>query len=202
MEYSKHRFEFFSDGVMAIIMTIMVVEIPVTNLFSIETLNELLKSILIFFVSFFIVGWFWHKHHRLIDGVGKITGKIARRNLFFLFFVALLPLFTKLMILNPDNIIAVLSYSIVYLIANLCFFILSREVYLQARLELPHEVHKQVKKRSISVTILMRYIVHCIILIGLFVFGILFPRFSILVYLAFPVMFTLLLYLERKFDGL
>jgi uncharacterized membrane protein len=201
LEYSKHRFEFFSDGVMAIIMTIMAIEIPVSDIFSLEKIGELLESILIFFVSFFIVGWFWNRHHRLIDGVQKITERIVWRNLFFLFFLALLPLFTKWMLLNPDNIITVISYGVVYLIVHFCFFVLSREVYHEIRHELCHEFHEHVKRHSASFVIFIRYIIHCIILIGLFVFGILFPQFSILIYIAFPLAFTFLLYLEKKIDG-
>jgi len=58
MKFSKHRFEFFSDGVMAIVMTIIVLEIPIPKILNLDGIAEPLKSILIFFVSFFIVGMF------------------------------------------------------------------------------------------------------------------------------------------------
>jgi len=80
---------------MAIIMTIMVLEIHISDTFSLESIVELLKSILIYFISFFIVGWFLNRHHHLIDNTKQITQKIIIKNLFFLFFVALVPVFTK-----------------------------------------------------------------------------------------------------------
>jgi uncharacterized membrane protein len=199
VEHSKHRFEFFSDGVMAIIMTIMVVEIPVSNIFSFDEAGDFLKSIIIFLISFFIIGWFWNKHHRLIDRVQKLNSRIVWKNLLFLFFVALLPLFTKLMILNSNNIITVISYDVVYLLANFCFFILSREVYSQVLHELPDELHKHAKKRAVPFTVYLRYIIHTVILIGLLAATFLFPGFSMLLYIVFPIIFMLLLYLEKKF---
>jgi uncharacterized membrane protein len=202
VEYSKHRFEFFSDGVMAIIMTIMVVEIPISDIFSFEEAGKFLESIIIFFISFFIVGWFWNKHHRLIDRVQKLNGNIVWKNLLFLFFVALLPLFTKLMILNSNNIITVISYDVVYLIANFCFFILTREVYHQVLRELPDELHKHAKKRAVPFIVYLRYIAHAVILVWLLAATILFPDFSMLLYIVFPIMFMLLLYLEKKFERL
>jgi uncharacterized membrane protein len=108
IKFSKHRFEFFSDGVMAIIMTIMVLEIPLPENFDLEHTIGLLKSTLIFFVSFFIVGWFWNKHHHLIDYMEILTNKIIWRNLLFLFFVALIPKFTELIIEHSNNCIVVI----------------------------------------------------------------------------------------------
>jgi uncharacterized membrane protein len=198
MTYSKHRFEFFSDGVMAIIMTIMVIEIPVSGIVSTEQLGELFESILIFLISFFVVGWFWNKHHRLIDGVKTITDKIVWANLVFLFVVALLPLFTKWAILTPKIILAACSYSAVYLLANLAYLFLFRTVYHQVRLELPHGISAKVQKRPVNVRILFRYLTEGIILAGIFALGVVILQFTLALYILFPLAFSIILFIENK----
>ena len=115
MDLTKHRFEFFSDGVMVIIITIMVLEIPLPTQFDYMSILSFIYSIFIFFISFFIVGSFWNKHHWLIDHVDIITNKIVWRNMIFLFFLALMPIFTKLVLENPTNIIPLLTYNILYI---------------------------------------------------------------------------------------
>jgi uncharacterized membrane protein len=198
MTYSKHRFEFFSDGVMAIIMTIMVIEIPVSEIVSGKQFAELMESILIFLISFFVVGWFWNRHHGLIDKVKTITDKIVWANLFFLFVVALLPLFTKWAILTPDRLLTAFCYSAVYLLANFAYLILFRTVYHQIRLELAPELHKKVQKHALKWSHFFRYVVLGLILAGVLALGLAFPKYYLVLYALFPLVFALLLYAEKK----
>ena len=192
MVYSKHRFEFFSDGLMAIIMTIMVLEIHVSSPFSLENIEELLKSILIYFVSFFIVGWFLNRHHYLIDNTKEITQKIIWKNLLFLFFVALIPIFTKLIIENNDNNVAIIAYDIVFLLANASFLVLEKET----RKQITKEELKKIEAIRIEIMkhkhSLLRFVVGCIILFGLVALSIVFPKFSIIMYIVFPIIFAVM----------
>jgi len=201
MVYSKHRFEFFSDGLMAIIMTIMVLEIHISDAFSLESIVELLKSILIYFISFFIVGWFLNRHHHLIDNTKEITQKIIWRNLLFLFFVALVPVFTKLIIENNANNIAIIAYDIVFLLANVSFFVLEKET----RKQLTKEELEKIKiiriGRMSHKYSYIKFVIGCIILLGLVVLSIIFPRFSIIMYIVFPIIVAIMsIFIEHDKD--
>jgi len=199
MVYSKQRFEFFSDGLMAIIMTIMVIDIHVTSPFILKDVDDLLESILIYFVSFFIVGWFLNRHHYLISNTKKITQRIFWQNLVFLFFVALIPIFTKLIIENNADNIAIISYDIVFLLANILFYVMEKETRKQIskekiekikaiRTEMMKQKHSRLKIASGS-----------IVLTGLTVLSIFFPQFSIIMFIVFPIV-SLMMNISIKYD--
>jgi len=190
MEYPKHRFEFFSDGLMAIVMTIMVLEITVSREFSFENIGEFLQSILIYFVSFFIVGWFLNRHHHIIHNTKTITGKIAMKNLLFLFFVALIPVFTKLVIENNASTITIFAYNIVFLLANATFLVLANE----AKKQITEEQWKELSaaRGGYHQHSYLRVIVGGVILCGLGALSILFTKISLILYMAFPITFALL----------
>jgi uncharacterized membrane protein len=177
---------------MAIIMTIMVLEIPLPAVFELEQIIGLLKAILIFFVSFFIVGWFWNKHHHLIDYVEILTNKIIWRNLLFLFFVALIPKFTELIIDNSNNSVVVISYEIVFLLANICFFLLSNEVYKQMGAEkFKQSVDSAEKKTPVSHPH-VRFALELVLLTGLIVVSLIKTQFSIVLYIGFPILIAVM----------
>jgi uncharacterized membrane protein len=192
MEFTKHRFEFFSDGLMAIVMTIMVLQIPIPNPFSLDKLDDLLKSLLIFFVSFFIVGGFLYKHHHLVDSIKKITNKIIWKNFVFLFFIALLPVFTKLIIENYWDNIAIIIYDIVFLLANISFFILAlegRKQLIQEEIEIINSMHEKFFGKRL---LFLRFILVGIVFLGMVLLAIIFPKSSIIMYIVFPIIFNLL----------
>ena len=198
MEFSKHRFEFFSDGFMAILMTIMVLEIPVLKPFTFENIEYLLRAIFIFFISFFIVGWFWNKHHHLIDLTPKITNKIIWRNLIFFFFVALIPLFTKMIIENNASNLAIVSYDIVFLLANIFFLILAHECRKQIPKEEKEKIETIRAERLKSKFSIILFLLFWIVLIGLIIFSFIFPLLSIITFIVFPIVFALMnLFIER-----
>lgn len=192
MEYPKHRFEFFSDGIMAIIMTIMVLEIPVSMPSSIDDIQDFVKPILIFFVSFFIVAWFLYQHHHIISHTAKITNRIFWKNILFLFFVALVPLFTKLVIENNAANMAIIAYNIVFLMANISFLILRQEAKKQISEEMSRiikERHCEMRKASGKRFIFIMAVVW-VILLGLVVSSILYPKISLILYIGFPIIFA------------
>jgi uncharacterized membrane protein len=184
VEYSKHRFEFFSDGVMAIIITIMVLEIPLTNNFNLGGLTELLTSIFIFFASFFIVGTFWNRHHLLIDHTNTITSKIVWRNHLFLFFLALIPIFTKWILENPDKLMPAFSYDILFLFVNISYLLIVKEVYNK------NDVKKI--KRSNNGSPIFHILIIVLIIIGIILLGNFIPQISVILFIGFPILFSII----------
>jgi uncharacterized membrane protein len=90
----KSRLEAFSDGVLAIIITIMVLELKVPHGDQLENLAELLPIFLSYVLSFLYVGIYWNNHHHLLHTVKKVTGSIMWANLLLLFFLSLIPFST------------------------------------------------------------------------------------------------------------
>ena len=90
----KSRLEAFSDGVIAIIITIMVLELKVPHGASLENLQELLPVFFSYVLSFLYVGIYWNNHHHLLHTVKKVSGGILWANLHLLFWMSLVPFTT------------------------------------------------------------------------------------------------------------
>ena len=195
MKFSKNRFEFFSDGVMAIIITIMVLEIPLTDNFTLVGIIHLLKSIFIFFASFLIVGYFWNKHHFLFDRVEKITNKIVWRNLIFLFFLALLPIFTKWVLENPNHLVPAIGYDILFVIVNLSYFFVVKGLKKEKR----HDEEKFVEmSREYIRHHQLHVVVIVIIAILIVALAILLSQYFSYLIIGFPIIYSLVNMLVDK----
>ncbi|WP_163514149.1 TMEM175 family protein [Gelidibacter japonicus] len=118
------RLEAFSDGVLAIIITIMVLGMSAPEGYSFEDLKPILPVFLTYVLSFIYVGIYWNNHHHLLQAVNKVNGKILWANLNLLFWLSLFPFATDWMGKNhfEDNPTAI--YGIVLLMAALAFKIL------------------------------------------------------------------------------
>ena len=92
---NKNRLEAFSDGVLAIIITIMILEIKVPETSTFESLKPLIPVILSYILSFAYVGIYWNNHHHMFQVVKKINGSILWSNLFLLFWLSLIPFGTS-----------------------------------------------------------------------------------------------------------
>ncbi|TRX22090.1 DUF1211 domain-containing protein [Flavobacterium franklandianum] len=92
---NKNRLEAFSDGVLAIIITIMILEIKVPEDNSFESLKPLIPVVLSFVLSFVYVGIYWNNHHQMFQVVKKVSGSILWSNLFLLFWLSLIPFATS-----------------------------------------------------------------------------------------------------------
>lgn len=92
---TKGSLEAFSDGVLAIIITIMVLELKVPEGNSWESLKPLLPKFLSYIFSFIYVGIYWNNHHHLFQAIKKVNGKILWANLHLLFWLSLLPVATN-----------------------------------------------------------------------------------------------------------
>ena len=123
----KNRLEAFSDGVLAIILTIMVLELKVPRHdASLAALREVLPVFLSYVLSFVYVGIYWNNHHHLLQAAQKVNGKVLWANLHLLFWLSLLPFVTGWMGENGFQAVPVFLYNGVLLMAGTAYFILSR----------------------------------------------------------------------------
>jgi uncharacterized membrane protein len=191
LAYSKERFDFFSDGVIAIIITIMVLEIPLSNTFNFKDIINLLQSIIIFFTSFLIVGSFWNKHNFLLNSLEALNSRIIWMNHLFLYFLALMPIFTKWVLENPHEIVPVFSYDILFLLVNISFVLLAKAVVSDETLHRIHEKNHQDEKSVISL-IIMALVVFLLLIITILV-----PKISIFLFIGFPIISSLLSIVDK-----
>ncbi|HEX2684868.1 MAG TPA: TMEM175 family protein, partial [Ferruginibacter sp.] len=117
----KGRLEAFSDGVLAIIITIMVLELKVPHGDSWHSLIELTPIFLSYILSFIYVGIYWNNHHHMLHTVQKITGGILWANLHLLFWLSLFPFTTGWMGENGLAAIPTAVYGFVLLMAAIAY---------------------------------------------------------------------------------
>jgi uncharacterized membrane protein len=122
----KGRLEAFSDGVLAVIITIMVLELKVPHGASLDALAPLLPVFLSYVLSFIYVGIYWSNHHHLLQAVKHVDGRTLWANLHLLFWLSLIPFVTGWMGENHFGAWPVASYGVVLLSAAVAYFILAR----------------------------------------------------------------------------
>ena len=122
----KSRLEAFSDGVLAIIITIMVLELKVPHGASLEALRPLLPVLLSYVLSFVYLGIYWNNHHHMLHTVGKVTGPILWANLHLLFWLSLIPFVTGWMGENHFAPAPTALYGAVLLMAAIAYVILQQ----------------------------------------------------------------------------
>jgi uncharacterized membrane protein len=120
----KARLEAFSDGVIAIIITIMVLELKVPHEDSFESLLKLVPVFLSYILSFIYVGIYWNNHHHLFHAVEKVSGGVLWANMFLLFCLSLFPFATAWMGENHFTALPVAFYGIILFLAAIAYFIL------------------------------------------------------------------------------
>ncbi len=123
---SKGRLEAFSDGVIAIIITIMVLEMKVPHDASLHALSALWPVFLSYILSFIIVGIYWNNHHHMLHSVKHITGGVLWCNLHLLFWLSLMPFATGWMGENHFATLPVALYGVVLLMAAVAYSLLVR----------------------------------------------------------------------------
>jgi uncharacterized membrane protein len=124
---SKGRLEAFSDGVLAIIITIMVLELAVPHEASPAALLPLVPKLLSYLLSFVFLGIYWNNHHHLLQAGRHVDGGVLWANLHLLFWLSLIPFVTGWM---GENFAAwpVAAYGVVLLLAAVAYFILARRL--------------------------------------------------------------------------
>jgi uncharacterized membrane protein len=121
----KNRLEAFSDGVIAIIITIMVLELKVPHGVSFEELRPVLPVLLSYVLSFIYVGIYWNNHHHMMHLVRTVTGPILWANLHLLFWLSLIPFVTAWMGENQLTTLPVALYGGVLIMAAFAYLILA-----------------------------------------------------------------------------
>jgi uncharacterized membrane protein len=121
---TKNRMEAFSDGVLAIIITIMVLELKVPHGDALSDIIKLLPVFLSYVLSFVYIGIYWNNHHHMLHTIGKINGGILWANLHLLFWLSLLPFTTGWMGENHFTRGPVFLYGVNLLACAIAYFIL------------------------------------------------------------------------------
>ncbi len=122
----KSRLEAFSDGVIAIIITIMVLELKVPHSGNLETLAPLIPVFLSYVLSFVYLGIYWNNHHHMLHAAGKVTGSILWANLHLLFWLSLVPFTTGWMGENHFAAAPTAVYGAVLLMSAIAYWILQQ----------------------------------------------------------------------------
>lgn len=124
----KTRLEAFSDGVLAIIITIMVLELRVPHDPSLAALQPLWGVFLSYVLSFVYIGIYWNNHHHMLHTVHKVTGGMLWANLHLLFWLSLVPFVTGWMGENHFAPAPTSIYGVVLLMAAMAYWILERVI--------------------------------------------------------------------------
>ena len=125
---SKNRMETFFDGVVAILITIMVLEMKVPHGDGIDALAPLLPVILSYVLSFLYLGIYWNNHHHMMHASCDVTGSILWSNLHLLFWLSLIPFTTGWMEENHFGRLPVAAYGVVLFMASFAYWILQQRI--------------------------------------------------------------------------
>jgi len=124
----KGRLEAFSDGVIAILITIMVLELRVPHGTDLHALRELLPVFLTYILSFIFIGIYWNNHHHMLQATRRINGRILWANLHLLFWLSLVPFVTGWMGENHEASTPNAAYGVVMLCCGISYTILQRVI--------------------------------------------------------------------------
>ena len=120
----KSRLEAFSDGVIAILITIMVLEMKVPSGERLEALEPVLPVFLSYVLSFVYLGIYWNNHHHMLHTVRRVTGPMLWANLHLLFWLSLVPFATGWMGANHFAAVPTALYGAVLLMAGVAYYVL------------------------------------------------------------------------------
>jgi uncharacterized membrane protein len=124
----KNRLEAFSDGVLAIIITIMVLEMKVPHGTGAEALVPLVPVFLSYVLSFIYLGIYWSNHHHMLHASQTVTGSILWANLHLLFWLSLIPFTTGWMGENHFARLPAAAYGFVLLMASIAYWVLQQRI--------------------------------------------------------------------------
>jgi uncharacterized membrane protein len=124
----KGRLEAFSDGVLAIIITIMVLELHVPHEPTLAALVTVWPTLISYVLSFIYIGIYWNNHHHLLQASRHVSGRVLWANLHLLFWLSLIPFVTSWMGEHHFSAIPVAAYGVVLLMAGLAYSLLERSL--------------------------------------------------------------------------
>jgi len=123
---NKTRLEAFSDGVLAIIITVMLLELHVPRGADLVALEPVLPMFLCYVLSFIFIGIYWNNHHHMLHAARRVTGGVLWANLHLLFWLSLLPFVTGWMGVNEFSSTPTALYGVVLLMSGTAYAILCR----------------------------------------------------------------------------
>jgi uncharacterized membrane protein len=126
VEMGTARVEAFSDGVMAVIITIMAFELRAPRGASLGAVREQLPGLLVYVLSFVVVGIYWNNHHQLFRAAERISGAAMWANLFLLFWLSLIPVLTEWLRDEWRHPLPAASYGAAALAAGVAYAVLAR----------------------------------------------------------------------------
>lgn len=180
MEKLKTRMDAFSDAVIAIIITIMVLELPLPAHNSITEYLQFGKAIGIFFISFCFIANIWYQHSVLFNDAKTMNNKIFILEFVFLAFLALIPTFTKLLTYDTNRY-TVMAYGILTIIVNGILMFLTYSV-VQLKYHTSHEIGKIFTKIYLNQSNSIGLISFAVLVLGYFQ-----PTWAVVFYIALPV---------------
>ena len=125
---TKGRLEAFSDGVMAVIITIMVLELKVPHGADLAALEPLVPVFLTYVLSFVFLGIYWSNHHHLLHATERVTGGVLWANLHLLFWLSLTPFVTGWMGENHFASLPTATYGVVLMCAGIAYYVLQTTI--------------------------------------------------------------------------
>ena len=176
----------FSDGLIAIIITLMVLEIPIPSEIKMTEIIEFAKAIIIYFASFVVIGTQWNRHHFLLEQTEKVHKSFIWKNLLYLFSLSLIPLFMKLLIKHPNDFIPAIGYSLIYLITDFISIQLIISVLKNKKNKTEREEKLLTEDRKLITQILPLIIFSVSILLEYFL-----TNLTIIFFIIFPVTMSL-----------
>ncbi len=124
----KGRLEAFSDGVIAILITIMVLELKTPQGFDLSALRPMIPALLAYVLSFVVLGIYWNNHHHMFHATDRINGTILWANLHLLFWLSLIPAVTAWIGETGSAPVPTAVYGAVLLMAGVAYYILTHTI--------------------------------------------------------------------------
>jgi uncharacterized membrane protein len=124
-EMSPARLEAFSDGVLAVIITIMVLGLRPPDGADLTALGKLIPGLLIYVLSFVFIGNYWNNHHHLLRATRRISGGVMWANLHLLFWLSMVPVVTAWVAMHPLNRLPAVTYGAIGLMAGVAYYLLT-----------------------------------------------------------------------------
>ena len=148
-EMTTNRLEAFSDGVIAIIVTIMVLELRAPSQPTLAALTKVAPSLVSYALSFSVVAIMWVNHHHLIHAVHKVTAGLLWSNLYLLFWMSLVPFVTDYLGKNPREPLAVALYGLDLTLCSSAFIVLRNVLMKQDRHDSAmSEYHASIQRKN------------------------------------------------------
>jgi uncharacterized membrane protein len=127
-EMSSARLESFSDGVLAVVITIMVLELRPPGRADLAALQSLIPGLLIYVLSFTFIGIYWNNHHHLLRAARRISGGVMWANLHLLFWLSLVPVVTAWVGAHPLRQWPTVAYGVVGFLSGMAYYILTQTI--------------------------------------------------------------------------